>query len=97
MVFIYLSSNTGKAFSSIFFESSILVQMVLYFSNSFSSSIWKHINSLFVSLYLILTLNVLTYLLALGSTKTNGLIILSKDPIKYLELVFVFADFKITV
>ena len=37
----------------------------------------------------ILNLIALTYPLFLGNIKTNGLITLSKDPIKHLELVFV--------
>ena len=35
LVFIYVSSLTDKAFNSIFFKSSVSVQIVLYFSNSF--------------------------------------------------------------
>ena len=58
-----------------------------FFSNSFSSSIQKDINLLFLSLSLSLTLNVLTYPLVLGNTKTNHLITLCKYPTKYLELV----------
>ena len=42
-------------------------------------------------------LNVLTYLLILGIIKTHGLIVLSKYPIKYLELVFVLTNFEITI
>ena len=44
-----------------------------------------------------LTLNVLTYALILGIIKTNGLISLSKYPIKYLELVSVSINFEITI
>ena len=68
------------------FKSPILVQMVLYFSNSFSSSKRKDINSLFLSLSLCLTLNALTFIL--GNTETNSLITLSKYLIKYLEFLF---------
>ena len=60
------------------------------FSSSFSSSILKDINFLFLSLSPSLTLHVLTYPLILGIVKTNGLIALSHFiPIKYLELDFV--------
>ena len=65
--------------------------MVLYFTNSLSSSIQKNINLLF------LTLKVLTYPLNLGNIKTNNVITLSKCPIKYLELVFVSTNFEITI
>ena len=44
-----------------------------------------------------LTLNVLTYPPILGIIKTNGLIVLSIYPIKYLELVFVLTNFEITI
>ena len=93
LFWFYLSSKTGKTFNSIFFESLILVQMVLYFSNSFSLSIWKEINLLLLSF----TLNVLTYPLILGNSKTNGLTTLSKYTIKYLEFVFVSTNFEITI
>ena len=43
-----------------------------------------------------LTLNVLAYPLV-GIIKTNGLIVLSKHPIKYLELLFVLTYFEITI
>ena len=89
LIFIYLSSWTGKAFNLFFLKSSILVQIALYFSNSFSSSIQKDINLLFPSLIL----NVLTYPLILGIIKTNGLIVLSKYQIKYLEFCFGFNKF----
>ena len=65
--------------------------MALYFSNSFSPSIRKEINLLFPYL----TINVLTYPLILGINKTNGLIVLSKYPTKYLELAFVLTNFVI--
>ena len=67
--------------------------MPLSFCNSFSSSIRKNINILCTSL----TLNVLKYRLILGIIKSNGLIVLSKYPIKFLELVFVLTNFKITI
>ena len=75
----------------------MLVQIVLYFSNSFSSSIQKDINLLFLFLSPSLTSYVLTYPLILGNIKTNGLITLSKYPIKYLQLVFVLINFEITI
>ena len=53
----------------------------------------KDFNLLFHSL----TLNVLTYPLILGIIKTNGLIVLSQYPIKYLELVFVCTNFEKTI
>ena len=62
----------------------MLMQIVLYVSNSFSLSIRKDINLMFLSP----TLNVSTYPIILGITKTNGLISLSKYPVKYLELDF---------
>ena len=74
----------GKAFDLILFKFSILVQIALYFFNSFSSSIQKDINLLILSS----TLNVSTYPLVLGIMKTNGLIASSKYSIKYLELAF---------
>ena len=49
--------------------------MVLYFSNSFSSSIRKDINFLFLFLSSSLPLSFLTYLLSLGNIKANGLIL----------------------
>ena len=52
----------------------------------------KDINLLFPSL----TLNVLANPLV-GIIKTNGLIVLSKHPIKYLELLFVLTYFEITI
>ena len=72
---MYLSSWTGKAFNLIFFKSSILIQIALYFSNSFPTSIRQE--------------NILTYLLISGIIKTSGLKVLSKYLIRYLELVFV--------
>ena len=48
----------------------------------------KDINVSFDSL----NLNVLTYPLILDIIKTNGLIVLSKYPLKYLELVFVLTN-----
>ena len=71
--------------------------MILYISNSFSSSIRKDVKLLFVSLSLSLTLNVLTYPLILDSIKTNGLITLFKYQMKYLELFFVSANFEMTI
>ena len=71
--------------------------MILYISNSFSSSIRKDVKLLFVSLSLSLTLNVLTYPLILGNIKTNGLITLFKYQMKYLELFFVSANFEMTI
>ena len=80
-----------------FFNCSILVQIALYFSNSYSSSIQKDIDLLFLFLSPSLTLNVLTYPLILGIIKTDGLIALYKSPIKYLELVFALTNFEITI
>ena len=71
--------------------------MILYISNSFSSSIRKDVKLLFVSLSLSLTLNVLTYPLILDNIKTNGLITLFKYQMKYLELFFVSANFEMTI
>ena len=65
--------------------------MVLYFSNTLSSSILKGINFLF------LTLNVLTYPINLYDIKINGLITSSKNPIKSLELLFVLINFEISI
>ena len=62
----------GKAFDLILFKFSILVQIALYFFNSFSSFIQKDVNLLILSS----TLNVSTYPLVLGIIKTNGLIAL---------------------
>ena len=67
--------------------------MALYFCNSFSSSLRKCFNLLFVAL----TWNTLTHTPVLGITKTNGLIVLSKYPIKYEVLVFVLTNFEITI
>ena len=71
--------------------------MVLYFSNSSTSSTRKDINLLFLSLSPFLTINLLTNTLILGNTKTNGLITLSKYLMKYLELVFVSSNLEITI
>ena len=54
---------------------------IIYFSDSFSSFIWKDIKLLLFSL----TLNVLKYPL-IGNIRTNGVITLSKYLIKYSEL-----------
>ena len=51
------------------FKSSILVQMVIYFSNTSSSSIPKDIILLLLSLSPFLTLNILTYPLVLDNIK----------------------------
>ena len=88
LAFIYLSSYIGKAFNSIFFKTSILVQVVLHFSNSFLLSIRKGINLLFLSLSPSLT--------HYSNTKTNSLTtngLLSRCQIIYLELVFVSTNF----
>ena len=45
----------------------------------------------------IFNLTFLTYPLILGIIKTDGLIVLSKYPIKYLELVFVSINFEKTI
>ena len=70
--------------------------MVLYFSNSFSPSIRKYINLLFLSLSPSLTLNVLTNQLALIISKQSRMT-LSNYPRKYLEIVFVSTNFVITI
>ena len=44
-----------------------------------------------------LALKVLRYPLILGNIKTNGLIISSKYPIKYLELFFFSTNFEMTI
>ena len=85
-------------FNSIFFKSSILFQIALYFSNSFSYSIRKDIYLLFLSLSPSLTLNMLRYPPILGIIKTNALaVLLIFIPILYLELVFVLTSFKIII
>ena len=71
LILIYLSTYTGKAFTSVFFKSSILVQIALYIYISNSS------------LFLSLSLKDLIYPLILGNIKTNGLI--CKYQIKYLN------------
>ena len=43
LVFLYLSSSTSKAFNEKFLKSLVLLQMVLYFSDSLAS-ILKDIN-----------------------------------------------------
>ena len=43
------------------------------------------------------TLNVLTYPLVLGIFKTNDYMVLPKDLIKYLELVFILTNFEMTI
>ena len=91
---VIINRYHSKGFSSILFKSSILVQVALYFTNSFSSFIQKDIDLLSHSL----TLNVLTYPLILCIIKTNGFIILSIFfPVKCLELVFVSINFEIAV
>ena len=60
-----------------FLKSSNLVQTVLCFSNSFSSSIWKHMNLIFLPFSPSLTINILMCPLNLGNSKSNGLITLS--------------------
>ena len=64
-----------------------------------SFSLFKQKTSIycFLSLFPSLTLNVLTYLVILGISKTNGLLTLSKYAIKYLELVFVLINFEIAI
>ena len=54
---------------------------------------WKDVNLLFP----FLTLNVIAYPLILDIFKTTGLTVLSKYPIKYLELVFVLTNFEIAI
>ena len=69
----------------------MLVQMVFYFSNRFSSSICKDIN------ILVFSLKVLRYPLILGNIKTNGRITSSKYPIKYYKLFFASINFEINI
>ena len=71
--------------------------MVLHFPNSFSPPMRKDINLLFLSLSQSLISNVLTYPLILSNTETNVVVTLSIYSIKYLELVFVSTNFKITI
>ena len=71
--------------------------MVLYFSNSFTSSIRKDTNLLLLFLSPSLTLNILTHPRILGNVKTNFLIILSTYAIEYLESVFDSINFDITI
>ena len=79
-------------YTHIYIKSSVLVQVALYFSNSFSSFIQNVIHS-----SPSLTLNVLTYPLILRIIKTNGLMTLAKYSTKYLELIFVLINFEITI
>ena len=67
--------------------------MVFYFSNRFLSSIRKDVDFLFLSSSPSLNLNVLTYQFVLSNTKSNGLITLSKYPIKLLESVLALTNF----
>ena len=53
--------------------------------------------NLFLFLFPTLTLSVIRYPLILGNAKTNGLITLSKYPVKCLELVLVSTNFEITI
>ena len=62
-----------------------------------ASSIQKEINLFFLSLSPSLNLNVLTDPVMLNIIKTNGLIVLSKYSVKYLELIFVLPNFEITI
>ena len=91
---IYLSS-TGKAPNSIFFRSSILVQMVFYFSNSLSWSIGKRINLLFLFSYprIFKCLDLSTHF---RQSQNDGLITSYKYPVKYLDLFFGSTNLDIT-
>ena len=80
-----------------FCKSLIIDQLVLYFSNSLSISIRKNVQLL--SLFLFLSPSFFenfTYPLNLGNIKTDVLIISSKYPIKYLELLLVSINFETT-
>ena len=81
-------------FYLIFFKSSILVQITLYFSNNFSSFIRKDVNLKLLPLFPSLTLNILTLVL-------SKLMVLELFQILFqsnlLELAFVLTNFEITV
>ena len=81
--------------SFIFFNSSILVQLILYFCNSLSLSMQKDINLLFLPLPPSLS----KYSLILGNVKTIGLITssTSKDPVTCLKIFFVSTNFEMTI
>ena len=84
--------------NSIFFKYSILVQIDLYVSIIYSSSIPKDINLLFLSLssfFKFKCLNISTLILSIS--KINGLIALHKYQIQYLELIFVLTNFEINI
>ena len=81
--FLYIYVINCYACNSFSEKSSILVQIILYISNSLSPSIRKDINLIFLFLSSPLSLNIVTYPLFLGNIKTNGLIISSNYPIKY--------------
>lgn len=89
--YIYLIPGTRKAFGLIFLQSSVLVQIVLYFSNGLSLSILKDIN------FLSLNLNVVTYPFTLGDIEISPQIISFKHPFKSLELFFVSINFEISI
>ena len=67
------------------------------FRHIYRNCIYGKTYFLLLSLSSSLTLNVLTYPLILSNIKTNGLIYLSKNPIKYLQTVFVSPNFEITI
>ena len=102
---LFFNTHSGAVHEILSYEGSflrdkaltILIHMILSFSNSFSLSILKGFNLLFLSLFVTLSLNFLTYPLILGNTKTKDLINLSKYPTKYLELVFVSTNFEINI
>ena len=80
---------------SLFCNSSVLVQTVLYFLIASHHPYGK--TSMFLSLFPSVTVNVLICPLVLGNIKFIGLKTLSKCPIKCLELVFVSTNFEITI
>ena len=76
-----------------FFKFSILAQY-LYSFLTLSHLLYGNKNIL---MFTSLTLNILIYPIILGIIKTNGLMVLSKYPIKYLQLVFVLTNFEVTI
>ena len=82
----------------------LLKHLTQYFLSFQSYSKWfyifltaSHHYLLFLSLSPSLTLNALTYPYILDNVETDGLITLSKYPIKYFELVFVSSNFGRTI
>ena len=59
--FSSLDLSLGKAFNSIFFKSSVLVQIALYFCNSFLLSLWKDIKFCFYYYPIAIVITILIY------------------------------------